>query len=73
MQIRRLLDGYMVHMKRIVVMSMLDKDKAKEFYVHRSNQEKMKAKQQLKEKIDQTSSNIEYVICIFEIESLSLY
>ena len=62
----------MVHMKRIVVMSMLDKDKAKEFYVNRSNQEKMKAKQQLKEKIDQTSSNIEYVICIFEIESLSI-
>jgi len=50
---------------------MLDKDKefakAKEFYVHRSNQEKMKAKQQLKKKIDQTSSNIEYAICIFEI------
>ena len=52
-------------------MSMLDKDKefakAKEFCVHRSNQEKMKAKQQLKKKIDQTSSNIEYAICIFEI------
>lgn len=34
---------------------------------HDTNQERMKAKQQMKQKIDQTNSGKEYVICIFEI------
>lgn len=34
---------------------------------HDTTQERMKFKQQLKQKIDQTSSAKEYVVCIFEI------
>ena len=49
---------------------LLDKSKNLESVMlqkHDTNHERIKAKQQMKKKIDQTSSVKEYVICIFEI------
>ena len=52
------------------IKSLLDKNKNLDSVMlqkHDTNQEQMKAKQQMKQKIDQTTSAKEYVICIFEI------
>ena len=52
------------------IKSLLDKSKNLESVMlqkHDTNKERMKAKQQMKQKIDQTNSGKEYVICIFEI------
>ena len=52
------------------IKSLLDKSKNLESVMlqkHDTNQERMKAKQQMKQKIDQINSGKEYVICIFEI------
>jgi hypothetical protein len=52
------------------IKSLLDKSKNLESVMlqkHDTNQERMKAKQQMKQKIDQTNSGKEYVVCIFEI------
>jgi len=49
---------------------MLDKSKNLDSIMlqkHDTNQERMKAKQQMKQRVDQTSSGKEYVICIFEL------
>lgn len=52
------------------IKSLLDKSKNLESVMlqkHDTNQERIKAKQQMKQKIDQTNSGKEYVICILEI------
>ena len=52
------------------IKSLLDKSKNLESIMlqkHDTNQERMKAKQQMKQKIDQAGLSKEYVICIFEI------
>lgn len=57
-------------MNRDKIKLLLDKSKNLESVMlqkHDTNQERLKAKQQMKQKIDQTSSGKEYVICIFEI------
>ena len=57
-------------MNKDEIRSLLDKSKNLESVMlqkHDTSQERLKAKQQMKQKIDQTSSVKEYVICIFEI------
>ena len=57
-------------MNKDEIRSLLDKSKNLESVMlqkHDTSQERLKAKQQMKQKIDQTSSSKEYVVCMFEI------
>ena len=57
-------------MNKDKIRSLLDKSKNLESVMlqkHDTSQERFKAKQQMKQKIDQTNAAKEYVICIFEI------
>jgi len=57
-------------MNKYKIKSLLDKSKNLESVTlqkHDTSHERMKVKQQLKKKIDQTSSSKEYVVCMFEI------
>jgi hypothetical protein len=57
-------------MNKDKIKSLLDKSKNLESVMlqkHDTSHERMKARQQMKQKIDQTGSGKEYVICVFEI------
>ena len=57
-------------MNKDKIKSLLDKSKNLESIMlqkHDTSQERLQAKQQMKQKIDQTSSGKAYVICIYEI------
>ena len=57
-------------MNKDKIRSLLDKSKNLESVMlqkHDTSQERLKAKQQMKQKIDQTNAAKEYAICIFEI------
>jgi len=57
-------------MNKDKIKSLLDKSKNLESVIlqkHNTSHERMKARQQMKQKIDQTSSSKEYVVCMFEI------
>ena len=57
-------------MNKDKIKSLLDKSKNLESVMlqkHDTSHERMKARQQMKQKIDQTSSSKEYVVCMFEI------